>query len=269
MSFGSELLSGLTSILYTGNASSAIANNILNDSGSIDTGPFSSFSIQVKSTGTSGTFIFEGSNNDVDFQPIPVYNQALVVRIPIITAITATVSSIIYEGSCNFKYIRLRIVSTIGGGNLITYSNLLRHPLGTVSQVVSNGTAANLLATVSGTVTATVASTSLTPSTTLGYATHTNFKSSAGTNSTLVKATAGTIGHLNVYNSSSSVRYLKFYNKATAPTIGTDTAVLIIPIPPRIYKHKHPCSRMEIRYRYRVRGYRGVCKWGHNSNISR
>ena len=233
MSFGSELLSGLTSILYTGKASSAITNNILNDSGYMDTGPFSSFAIQVRSTGTSGTFIFEGSNNEVGFQPIPVYNQALVARVPIVTAIPATANcSLIYEGSCNFKYIRLRIVSTIEGGHLIAYSNFLRHPLGTVSQVISNGIAANLLATVSGTVTATVASTSLTPSTTLGYSTYNKFISAASLNPTLVKGSAGTIGSILVYNSSASVKYLKLYNKATAPTVGTDTAVLIIPCPP-------------------------------------
>jgi len=35
-----------------------------------------------------------------------------------------------------------------------------------------------------------------------------------------------------VYNAAASVRYLKLYNSATAPTVGTDTPKLTIPIPP-------------------------------------
>ena len=34
------------------------------------------------------------------------------------------------------------------------------------------------------------------------------------------------------YNANVAVRYLKFYNKATAPTVGTDTPVLTIALAP-------------------------------------
>jgi hypothetical protein len=36
------------------------------------------------------------------------------------------------------------------------------------------------------------------------------------------------------YNAAATTRYLKFYNKATAPTVGTDTPVLTIPLPPAV-----------------------------------
>jgi len=56
--------------------------------------------------------------------------------------------------------------------------------------------------------------------------------SSANTdNATLVKASPGAIYSVNGYNSSAGVIYLKFYNKATAPTVGTDTPVLTYALP--------------------------------------
>jgi hypothetical protein len=51
------------------------------------------------------------------------------------------------------------------------------------------------------------------------------------TNATAAKASAGALSSVNGYNSSASVTYLKFYNKATAPTVGTDTPVLTLALP--------------------------------------
>lgn len=56
--------------------------------------------------------------------------------------------------------------------------------------------------------------------------------SANSTNATSAKATAGDLCNVNGYNSSATVTYLKFYNKATAPTVGTDVPVLTIPLPP-------------------------------------
>ena len=75
---------------------------------------------------------------------------------------------------------------------------------------------------VSGTVT--VTNTPVTPTTTF-----TN--SAATTNATSIKASAGTIWNVLVSNTNASPRYLKFYNKASAPTVGTDVPVIVIPIP--------------------------------------
>lgn len=55
--------------------------------------------------------------------------------------------------------------------------------------------------------------------------------SAASTNATSVKASAGTLYSLLVVNLNAAVRYLKLYNKASAPTVGTDTPVATIPIP--------------------------------------
>lgn len=55
--------------------------------------------------------------------------------------------------------------------------------------------------------------------------------SAASTNATSLKASAGVLYALYVVNLNAAVRYLKFYNKASAPTVGSDTVVQTFPIP--------------------------------------
>lgn len=53
----------------------------------------------------------------------------------------------------------------------------------------------------------------------------------ATTNAVSVKSTAGTAYLITVDNVSASARYLKLYNLATAPTVGTSVPILTIPLP--------------------------------------
>lgn len=53
----------------------------------------------------------------------------------------------------------------------------------------------------------------------------------ADTNATSAKATPGTLYSVKGYNAAAAARYLKFYDKASAPTVGTDTPVLTIYLP--------------------------------------
>lgn len=55
--------------------------------------------------------------------------------------------------------------------------------------------------------------------------------SAASTNATSLKASAGTLYGVQGFNTNASPRYLKFYNKASAPTVGTDTPVKVIMLP--------------------------------------
>lgn len=55
--------------------------------------------------------------------------------------------------------------------------------------------------------------------------------SAASTNATVVKASAGTLGYVTATNINASPRYLKLYDKATSPTVGTDTPVHTFLIP--------------------------------------
>lgn len=55
---------------------------------------------------------------------------------------------------------------------------------------------------------------------------------SDGTDSTNVKASAGQLGFIMATNTNASARYVKFYNSASAPTLGSGTPVLRCMIPP-------------------------------------
>ena len=74
---------------------------------------------------------------------------------------------------------------------------------------------------ISGTVTAVTA----TP-TTLAVS------STASTNATSVKGIASTLYAISATNTGASTVHLKLYNKATAPTVGTDVPVMTIPLAP-------------------------------------
>jgi hypothetical protein len=56
--------------------------------------------------------------------------------------------------------------------------------------------------------------------------------SAATTNATSVKGSAGQVYNIQCFNTNASARYLKLYNKASAPTVGTDTPVKTLLIPP-------------------------------------
>lgn len=67
--------------------------------------------------------------------------------------------------------------------------------------------------------------------TTNGGATPYTLTSAATTNATNVKSSAGQIYMITATNTNASARYLKIYNKASAPTVGTDTPILKFLIP--------------------------------------
>jgi hypothetical protein len=64
-----------------------------------------------------------------------------------------------------------------------------------------------------------------------GGATPVHYLSAATTNSTNVKATAGVVTSVTAINTTATLVYLKLYDKATAPTCGTDTPVQTYPVP--------------------------------------
>jgi hypothetical protein len=77
---------------------------------------------------------------------------------------------------------------------------------------------------VAGTVTVTGTAT-VTPATGTAYSQVTT----ASTNAAVVKASAGTLYEVTVSNATATATFVKLYNKATAPTVGTDVPVLTIP----------------------------------------
>lgn len=58
-----------------------------------------------------------------------------------------------------------------------------------------------------------------------------NVVSAATTNSTLVKGARGRVTGYVLTNTAASAKFVKFYNKASAPTVGTDVPVMTVAIP--------------------------------------
>jgi hypothetical protein len=66
---------------------------------------------------------------------------------------------------------------------------------------------------------------------TSGGSTLSHTMSAASTNATSLKASAGMVYGVCISNNNASARYFKLYNKASAPTVGTDTPVTVIQVP--------------------------------------
>jgi len=76
---------------------------------------------------------------------------------------------------------------------------------------------------VSGTITANQG--------TLATPTASNINSAATTNAAFIKNAAGTVYNILASNTNAAARFVKFYNKASAPTVGTDVPIITITVP--------------------------------------
>ena len=84
------------------------------------------------------------------------------------------------------------------------------------------------VAIVSGSVTTVTANTT---ETTLVTPSVYNLTTAATTNAASIKATAGTLYNVVATNTSGAAIFLKLYNKASAPTVGTDVPIITFPVP--------------------------------------
>jgi hypothetical protein len=143
-------------VYITGAANSAAGNNNLLPSagpGELDVSGYKSATVQVISTATSGTFIFEGSNSTTSahFQPIPAFRIDSASPNAIVTAITATSSNFVYIMPIRFRYLRMRVVTGLNQP-VTALTRLSQDTYQSPVQQVINSTAANLNATITGTV---------------------------------------------------------------------------------------------------------------------
>ena len=140
-------------IFVTGqSAQTATVNNILtttSGAAASDLTGYRTASVQVVSSGTAGTFIFEGSNDNTNFQAIPVFSQLILTGTPITAAITATATNLIYVFPVNVRYIRLRIATTITGGSIQAHSKFSQTNFTPAILQIAQATAANFLIKVS------------------------------------------------------------------------------------------------------------------------
>lgn len=235
-----HILEGTATDLFSIGAATqnTLGNNMFNEvAGAASTnvisgGPISyrSFNCQiVASAGISaGAIIFEGGNDSTNYTPLTVYDDAAVTGTPIIAAVTIAANTRRYfSGKVMYKFIRCRISTAFTGGTIQAFTRFSPYDYTPRITTVGNPTTGNLLttATISGTPTYQEVTG------TTNSSTSTALNSAATTNATALKASAGLVYTLAAHNTTATTKYIRLYNKATAPTVGTDIPVWVIAIP--------------------------------------
>lgn len=177
-------------------------------------------SVFVQLVGTwVGTVAFEGSVDGTNWYSLVGHTPATVGG----ALLTTATANGIYAFPLAGRYFRARVSAwtsgTVVAEGFTTYKDNTPWP----SVAPGNTTITGSL-TTAGTVQP------IGGATTTGN-TQSRINSAATTNATLVKASAGNLYSLVMTNPSAAVKYVKFYNKATAPVVGTDVPVLTFAIP--------------------------------------
>jgi hypothetical protein len=182
--------------------------------GPVDCSQFREVSVQVLAVGTGGTApVLQISNDGTNWLNISVVNTN--------GAIASTMGSGAISVASLFNAKQFRVLSqgnqTSGTTTLVAYASQQATPKLYQSVVVTG----------SPTV---VTNSAASPS--YGFGLYHTLVSAASTNATSVKGSAGTIGTLSLTNASMAWAFFKLVNKASAPTPGTDTAVINIGVAP-------------------------------------
>lgn len=203
----------------------------------IDCTQIRGLSIQCASLGVSGVITPAWSNDGVNYVNASLFTQAGSFA-TVVAASTVNVTNVFG------KYLRLRLTTATTSGttslNVVLSQSTSSAPPVLATQGVSGSVS------ISGSVT-TAAITGALPSGTAaigdtgtqyranatGAASGAHIVSAAGTNATIVKASAGRLIGWSLGNTTAVWQYVKFYNQATTPTVGTGV-VRTVAIPPGI-----------------------------------
>jgi hypothetical protein len=215
-SSGALTINNQTSSTYTYNASGIISQNTILI-GPITCSQFKEFAVEVSSLGTSGQIAPELSNDNTNWYSVYFTNGNSVYSG---NASSTGIFNISTNGAFYFR-IRLTVATTAGTTNLVAVA--FQQPI--PKSIQSVNIAASSIGNLATTAIPTTANYS-------GFSTYHSLVSAASTNATLVSSGAHTIGTLILTNNSASWAYFKLCNTATAPTVGTTTAVINIGVAP-------------------------------------
>lgn len=206
----------------------AVGNTIV-----VDVRRASNIVFHAKNTGSvsmaAGAFIFEASIDSTDGTNGTWFTiQAVQSNANTIVTASGTLSLAVgiglaysYEASVNaYQFARIRCTTATTASSIATWT-VLRGSYATEPIPAAQATATQ---PVSGTLTSAGTVTPAAPTTT-------NTVTTASTNAAVIKATAGSLYEVTISNPTATPIYVKFYNKTTAPTVGTDVPVLTIPVP--------------------------------------
>jgi hypothetical protein len=188
---------------------------------SIDAQKFREVVVFATSTGTSGAIggqiSFNGTNWNT-LQPVQLNSNS-----GSLANIVAGPGGVSVFNTYGARYFRLAMTVGATGGTT------------TISAWASQTVTPKNYSSVA--VTGTVQTNGPVPVATSGFSAYHTLISAESTNATSVKTSAGTIGTLTVTNSTASLKWIRLFNKASAPTVGTDTPVLNFQIPPNSMQH--------------------------------
>ena len=183
----------------------------------LDCASVEAVSIQCTSMGTAGVVTASWSNDNSTFVNASIMTQAGVA------AATFNAAGL-WTTPVMGRYFRLRLTTATTAGTTTLSVQRLSQANGL--PVVSQPVAVAGTVPVSGTLTSagTTTNTPVTPTTT--------FTNSAATNNAaFLKASAGTVWSISAFNAGASPVYVKYYNRTTAPTVGTDVPVMVVAVP--------------------------------------
>lgn len=203
---------------------SALNTDILSGqvNGWYDAGPYCTMNVTLLggATITAGAVIFEQTNDPTSAgRPLPNRDASSVSATANIAAISVTSGfNQHYIVPLTARYVRIRISTAFTGA-----ATGVRAIAEMTSEYIPADMNNTVSATISGTASVNIVSTTSTTVHTL--------TSAATTNATNVKASSGRVQGVILSNINAAARYFKLYNKASAPTVGTDIPVLTVPVP--------------------------------------
>lgn len=205
----------------TGNVTSATTTIPVN------TERFSNLMIHCAGTFAGANCTFEGSLNSTNgsdgnwFAVQAIRSNANTIETT--TGVLAAAPAYAWELSVNaLKYFRVRATAWTSGTQVWTMIP------GTYATEPIPGAQVSGTQPVSGTVTATVTAGTVNP---VVPATPYFLNSAATTNGALILTGTSNVSSFYATNEGASVAYVKLYNKASAPTVGTDIPEMILPVP--------------------------------------
>jgi hypothetical protein len=200
----------------------------LNDAVAMDVSSSASVTITIKNTGTvtmaAGLFTFEASLNSTDGVNGDWY-AVQGVRSNANTIESVTVALALVAGAQNayawtvstdgVAWFRIRCSTAVTASAIASVSayrtSLPSEPIPAIAAHAVTGSGTFLTS----------------PSTNTGYA----LVTTASTNGALIVAGTKILNEITISNLTAAIIYVKLYNKATAPTVGTDVPLVTIPVP--------------------------------------
>jgi hypothetical protein len=162
----------------------------------------------VSSLGSGGTIVGELSNDNSTWVNAYVQNDINSTNGIVSSFNAASIWRLSTNGARYFR-IRFSVAQTSGTTTITAYPSLYPITPTIGSTAISNSV--SVLPQVSQN---------------FGFSAFHTLISSSGTNATLVKNAIGVLGTCVLSNTTASVKYVKFFNSSSSPTVGTSTPVI-------------------------------------------